>query len=165
MAAPVVYVGAGQVAAAVFMENELAERVASGEFIPLRAEPARQGHRLIFATSFGYLEPALRVADQFLRTSGGRLGHQRLKADQPAPRVIGVDRCDSARVAGVPRFQKGERGTIADLADDDAIRALYDAITDRINRASPLPVAVLDPRRDHIRVLDKPTGPDQHSEP
>ena len=26
---------------------------------------AAQGHRLIFATSFGYLEPALRVAAEF----------------------------------------------------------------------------------------------------
>lgn len=54
---------------------------------------------------------------------------------------------------------------LPELVNDDAIRALYDAITERINRASALPVAVLDPRLEQVRVLAKPPGAGQRSEP
>jgi len=58
----------------IAMERALGERVRSTVVEAVAEGPdaervmrdlARQGHRLIFATSFGYLEPALRVAAEF----------------------------------------------------------------------------------------------------
>src|SRR5208283_555606 len=40
---------------------------------------------------------------------------------QRSLRAVGVDRCDSARMTGVPRFEQRERFGAAHLADDYAV--------------------------------------------
>ena len=52
------------------VETSVVEAVAEGtDAERVMRDLARHGHRLIFATSFGYLEPALRVAAEFPRVA------------------------------------------------------------------------------------------------
>ncbi len=64
------------------VQTTFVENVAEGpDAERVMRDLAAQGHRLIFATSFGYLEPALRVAPEFPQTAFEHMGGYKTAAN------------------------------------------------------------------------------------
>ena len=107
------------------VQTSVVESVAEGpDAERVMRDLARQGHKLIFATSFGYLEPALRVAEEFPDVVFEHAGGYKTASNLSTYNARFYEGCYLAGLAAGKTSRRGVAGYVAGFPLPEVIQGI-----------------------------------------